>query len=174
MLLRGYRKEMFRPRCNPGFESLHCLAELDQDVAECLPYLNTVLGGFEYVLDPPAVTFKVQGKLITVHRDRIAINALRDEEEAERILQWLQREINDCWARRAEIEPCFQGLDRPKVFEILKLLPRTNCRLCGRPTCTVFAAQAAEGARGAADCPALSDGQRAGLAEYLGRFRFDD
>ena len=71
-LLKSYTKEIFRPACNPGFESVHCIALLDQDIFAVLPYLNAVLGGFEYVKDPPAVTFRTQGKMITVHGDRIA------------------------------------------------------------------------------------------------------
>lgn len=82
MLLKSYTKEISRPECNPSFQSLHCIAHLDQDVTEALPYLNAVLGGFEYIRDPPAVTFRVHGKLITVHPREIAVNALRDETEA--------------------------------------------------------------------------------------------
>ena len=67
MLLKTYTKEIFRPECNPSFQSLHCIAHLGEDVREALPYLNAVLGGFEYLKDPPAVTFRVQGKIITVH-----------------------------------------------------------------------------------------------------------
>ena len=74
MLLKGYTKEIFRPECNPSFQSLHCIAHLDQDVSEALPYLNAALGGFEYLKDPPAVTFRVQGKIITVHPREIAVN----------------------------------------------------------------------------------------------------
>ena len=102
MLLRGYRKEIFRPKCNPNFQTVHCIAHLDQDIAEALPYLNAILGGFEYLKDPPAVTLRVQGKLITVQSREIAVNALRDEQEAEKILQWLQREINEAWERRGK------------------------------------------------------------------------
>ena len=93
MLLIRYTKEIFRPECNPSFQSLHCIAHLDQDITEALPYLNTTLGGFEYLKDPPAVTFRVHGKIITVHPREIAVNALRNEEEAEKILEWLKREI---------------------------------------------------------------------------------
>jgi hypothetical protein len=32
MLLKSYRKEIFRPECNPSFQSLHCIAYLDQDI----------------------------------------------------------------------------------------------------------------------------------------------
>jgi hypothetical protein len=62
MLLRGYAKRTFRAECNPNFESLHCIAQFDQDVGEALPYLKASLGGFTYIKEPPSVTFRVHGK----------------------------------------------------------------------------------------------------------------
>lgn len=173
MMLESYTKRIFRAECNPHFESLHCIASLDQDVSEALPYLNAVLGGFEYLKDPPAVVFRSRGRLIAVHGRQIAINALKDEQEADKILEWLKREINQAWEKRAEITPSTEGAPKPQVFEILKLLPRTNCRECGEPTCMVFAARAAEGAKGAPDCPPLKAEARQCLDHYLGRFNFD-
>ena len=63
---------------NPEFESLHCIAHLEQDISAVLPYLNTVLGGFEYLNNPPALILKSRGRLITLHPQKIAINALKD------------------------------------------------------------------------------------------------
>jgi len=62
-MLKSYSKEIFRPECNPGFESVHCIAHLDQDISGVLPYLNAVLGGFDYLKDPPAVIFRSHGKM---------------------------------------------------------------------------------------------------------------
>jgi len=173
MLLQGYRKDIFRPECNPSFQSLHCIAHLDQDVGEVIPYLNTVLGGHQLTREPPSVTFKAHGKLITVHPREIAINALRDEQEADKILHWLQGEINETWDKRAEIQPKFEGLKKPQLFEILKRLPKTNCHECGLATCMVFAAQVAEGGKGPEDCPPLSEAGRKKLAAYLAPFDLD-
>ena len=173
MLLRSYTQEIFRPECNPNFQSLHCIAHLDQDVREALPYLNATLGGFEYFKDPPTVTFRIQGKIITVHPREIAVNALRDEEEATKILEWLKREINEAWEKRKEIEPKYEGAPKPKILEILKLLPKTNCRECGQPTCMVYATLAAQGVKDAEDCPALTQENKKLLQLYLARFEFD-
>jgi ArsR family metal-binding transcriptional regulator len=172
LLLKSYTRKIFRAECNPQFESLHCIARLDQDVSDALPYLNAVLGGFEYLKDPPAVMFRSRGRLITVQGREIAINALNDEAEADRILEWLKREINQAWENRAAITPSFDGAPRPQLFEILKLLPRTNCRDCGEPTCMVFAARAAEGVKTAANCPPLAGEARQRLEDYLSRFDF--
>jgi len=173
MLLKSYSKEIFRPECNPGFESVHCIAHLDQDISEVLPYLNAVLGGFEYLKDPPAVIFRVQGKLITLHGDKIAINALRDEAEADKILEWLKREINEAWEKHDQIRPSYEGAPKPKVIEILKLLPKTNCRKCGQPTCMVFATRVAEGVKGPEDCPDMDDEKKADLSDYMAQFHFE-
>jgi ArsR family metal-binding transcriptional regulator len=173
MLLESYKKEIFRPECNPSFQSLHCIAHLDQDIAEALPYLNATLGGFEYLKDPPAVTFRIQGKILTVHPREIAVNALRDEEEADKILEWMKREINDAWENRDKITPSYAGVPKPKILEILKLLPKTNCRECGQPTCMVFATLAAQGVKDAEDCPAVTEDKKRLLQTYLAHFGFD-
>jgi len=173
MVLKSYKKEIFRPECNPSFQSVHCIAYLGQNISEVLPYLNAILGGFEYLKDPPAVTFRIHGKLITVHPDKIAINALKDEAEADKILEWLKREINEAWEKRDQITPSYEGAPKPKVLEILKQLPKTNCRECGFPTCTVFAAKVAEGAKGPEDCPALDEQRLKALEEYMSQFKLD-
>ncbi len=174
MLLESYRLEIFNSACQPGAMSVHCFAHLDQDVGPALPYLNAVLGGFEYIKDPPSVTFKAQGKLISVHGRKIAINALKDETEARKIVEWLKREINQAWENRADLEPSFTAAPRPQVIEVLKRLPKTNCRKCGEPTCMVFAVRLCEGARGAAACPELDEFHRLNLDGYLSRFHLDD
>jgi ArsR family metal-binding transcriptional regulator len=51
--------------------------------------------------------------------------------------------------------------------------PRTHCKKCGQPTCTVFSAQVMEGGRGADDCPELTAGNREKLKGYLSGFDFD-
>jgi len=170
MLLQSYRLEIFNSACNPDAMAVHCFAHLDQDVGEALPYLNTVLGGFEYIQEPPSVTFKAHGKLITVHGLKIAINALKDEAEARKIVEWLKREINDAWENRERIVPSFKGAPRPQLIEILKLLPKTNCRQCGEPTCMVFAARVTEGAKGIDACLPLDPAQRPKLETYMRHF----
>jgi ArsR family metal-binding transcriptional regulator len=85
----------------------------------------------------------------------------------------MKQEINETWERRSEIEPRFEGAPKPKVFEILKLLPKTNCRECGQPTCMVFAAQAAEGGKGPEGCPPLSEEGKAKLQAYLEPFHLE-
>jgi ArsR family metal-binding transcriptional regulator len=173
MLLKGWIKEITRAECRPESQTVHCIARLNENIGEVIPYLNAVLGGYTYIKDPPSVTFRSQGKLISVHADHIAINANKDAEEAEKILQWLQREINDAWEKRDAITPSYEAAPQPQPFEILKFLPKTNCGKCGQPTCLVFASLAVEGGQGVANCPEMTPDQKKGLADYLGGFRFE-
>jgi len=173
VLLKSFRKRIFRAECNPNFESLHCIAELDQDVSGALPYLNAALGGFTFIKDPPSVTFRVHGKLITVYGDRIAVNALKNEEEAEKTINWLKEEINEAWEKRDQIQPSYESAPQPQVIEILKLLPRQKgCRTCGQPSCTVFANLVAGGAKTPEDCAPMQAEVRQKLRKYLSAFRF--
>lgn len=170
MLLQSYRLEIFNNECMPGAMSVQCFAHLDQDVSKALPYLNAELGGFEYINDPPSVTFKLHGKLLTVHGHKIAVNANKSEDEARKIVEWMKREINRVWESRATITPRYEGMPRPQMIQILKCLPKTNCRECGEPTCMVFATRVAEGVKSSDDCPALTLAAKAELDVYMQPF----
>ena len=113
MYLSGYAKSIFRPECNPSFESVHCIARLNEDVGEVLPYLNAVLRGTQYFSDPPEVMFHHYGRIIKVGAHEVAINALEDAAEADRILEWLRSEINRAWENRHTITPCYTGKGKP-------------------------------------------------------------
>jgi ArsR family metal-binding transcriptional regulator len=169
MMLKHYRKEFRRPP-NPSAKHLRCVAYLDEDISNVLPYLNTVLKGHQYITEPPSLTLKFNGKLITIYSQQIAINIVKDTAEADNILEWLKQEINDTWKRRDQIKPSFSTLRKPGVLNILKLLPKTNCKECGQPTCMVFALWVTEGKKGPEDCPQLDVRNKIKLQEYLERF----
>lgn len=173
MLLETYRLEIFNNECMPGAMSVQCFAHLDQEVTEALPFLNAELGGFTYIQDPPSVTFRLHGKLLTVHGKKIAVNALKDETEARKIVEWMKNEINRAWENRNTIKPRFEGMPRPQVIQILKYLPQTNCRECGEPTCLVFATRVAEGVKDSDDCPALTPTAKVSLDAYMKPFAID-
>ncbi|MCP4022094.1 MAG: Fe-S cluster protein [Desulfobacteraceae bacterium] len=173
MLLTGFTKEIFRSKCMPHAQSLHCYAHLNEDIGKVIPYLNSSLGGSSFSMDPPSVTFKIQGKLISVHANKIAINALRNEEETDKILNWLKNEINTAWQNRENIEPMFKSAPQPTLIEILKLLPKTNCKACHEPTCMVFATKVMEGLKDGDDCPDIDPENKTKLSKYLSCFHFE-
>lgn len=167
---RDVEWEFSRSRCNPSARSIHCIVHLKKDISQVIPYLNAELGGDACSQDPPFVTFKIMGRLLTVHPDRIAINAMEDMEQGKKVMRWIIGEINRIWEERDRIVPTYRVPPRPQPFEILKLLPRTNCGRCGLPTCMVFATQMAQGVRGAEECVEMDPKARERLEEYLSRF----
>jgi len=112
------------------------------------------------------LTLKFQAKLITLYPQMIAINMVKDEAEAKKILEWLKEEINNTWKKRSEIKPSFEVSPKPRILDILKLLPKDNCQECGLPTCLVFAVQVSEGGRVYDDCPKLNPLSKAKLKKY--------
>jgi len=169
MLLKQYRKEFCRPP-NPEAQHLRCVAYLDENISDVLPYLNTVLKGHQYIKKPPSLTLKFNGKLITLYAQEIGINIVKDEVEADKILKWLKKEINDTWKRRKEIKPSFEVAEKPGVIDILKQLPKSNCQECGKPTCMVFAVSVTEGEKSPEDCPPLDIQSKITLQNYLKQF----
>lgn len=159
MLLSGFSLEIFKSKCDSNAQGVHCFVHLDDNISEVLPYLNTNLGGFVYTEDPPSLTLKNYGKLLTLHPEKIA--------------DWLQREINETWDNRHKIEPSTTSARQPTLLEILKLLPKTNCRECHEPTCMVFASRVVEGVKDGNDCPPLSATNKEKLAAYLTAFNLE-
>jgi CO dehydrogenase/acetyl-CoA synthase gamma subunit (corrinoid Fe-S protein) len=65
--------------------------------------------------------------------------------------------LNAIWEDRRNITPSYATIERPKVLDIYKLLPRTNCKECGVPTCMAYAAGLVEGNLTLEGCPQLQD-----------------
>ena len=169
MLIQEYRKRFVRPP-NPTARHVRCFAYIDSDISEALPYLNAVMKGHRLYADPPSLTLKVRGKLITLTSHEIAINMVADEIEADEILTWLKEEINATWQRRGEIAPSFEVAAPPRILDILKLLSQTNCRACGQPTCLAFAVHLSQGTKVLKDCPVIDRAHFTRLQEYPRQF----
>lgn len=165
---KGFTKiEVFRAKCNSGFESLHCIAHLDRDISSLLPYLNTKLGGHEYIEDPPALMIRSFGRLITFHSKSVALNAVKDEKDVEKLLHWVTSELEEVQNDIKTIVPSYRSAPKPNFVRILSFLPRDNCGTCGASTCLEFATWLAQGISSPLDCPPLPKNNMSGLSEYL-------
>ncbi len=157
MLLEEIKNfEIFRPKCDSTKEVLHSIATFEADISSVFPYLNAELGGWDYDRKNQVILLKLSaGKWITLHAHEIAIRGARDMEESHALLAWIKGQINDIYARRENIVPRYTSQAGLKVMEILKLLPMTNCRMCGYATCMAYAAALREGEISLQDCPPL-------------------
>ena len=159
MLLKEIRNyDIFRPKMDATKEVLHSIATFDPDISPAFPYINAELGGWDYDRTNQVLLLKLSdGKWITLHPQKIAIRGARDLEESKALLVWINEQINDIYARRDQIEPRYTSQAGLKIMEILKLLPMTNCKLCGSATCMAYAAALREGETSLQDCPPLED-----------------
>lgn len=139
MLIETYDLEVFTPPCEPGAKRYAARARLMVDISEVLPCLNTTLRGAVYLPKANALTWKKGGHNIAFYAFEIATSNVEDREAAEKELKGLIDLVNRTWDRRAEITPDTTTRQRPTPMAIYKLLPNTNCKACGEPTCYTFA-----------------------------------
>lgn len=173
MLLSGYRKEISQSATDTPSHEMHCIAYLNEDICEVLPYLNAVLDGNVFIRVPPSFTFKLQRGCITVYARKIVLDAFNDEAVVDSFLIWIKQVINETWEKRETLIPKYYGNAKPHVIEIYELLPKTDCCKCGLETCMRFASLAARGAKDFMDCPELTLEEAIKLKDYLCRFYFD-
>jgi ArsR family metal-binding transcriptional regulator len=167
--------EIFRPKMDSTKEVLHAIATFTEDISPAFPYVNAELGGWDYNQANQVLLLKLaDGKWITLHPNQIAIRGARDIAEAHALLAWVQQQINDIYARRDTLTPRYASPAGLKIMEILKLLPLTNCKICGYAACMAFAAALREGEISLSACAPLWEAdyreKRKKLEAYLESF----
>jgi len=167
--------EIFRPKCDPTKEVLHAIADFEADISPAFPYLNAELGGWDYDRDNHVLLLKLSaGKWITLHPHKIAIRGCRDLEEAHALVEWIKGQVNAVYENRHHLAPRYTSQAGLKVMDILRLLPMTNCKVCGYSTCMAYAAALREGETTLESCQPLGEAEftakQAKLLEYLQSF----
>lgn len=157
MLITNYDIEVFTPPCEPGAERFSARALLMTDISEALPYLNATLRGAIYNRAAPALTWKKGGHNLAFHAYEIATSNVEDREAAVKELEGLIDLVNRTWERRHEITPDTTERQRPTAMAAYKLLPGTNCKQCGQPTCWNFALKLVASQVELAACTPLSE-----------------
>jgi len=154
-LIKTFDLDVFTPPCDPGTESWSAIAHFDDDISRTIPYLNAALKGAIFNQAAQALTWKSGGKTRVFHPHKIAVSNLQDRAEAEQTVSRMVALVNETWQKRDTIEPSFEQKQRPVPMAVFKLLPGTNCRECGQPTCFTFALKLTAGQQTVADCPPL-------------------
>ncbi len=146
---------------------IRLIAHISGDLTEVFPYLNAEMHSTSYDRNGPTLTFMDAYRMISLYQRRITVAKADELVDAWRTLEAIRRQVNAVWARRTEIEPCYEMRKRPPVLEILKRLPRTNCGLCGESTCMAFAARVWQGQRPAHQCQPIFAGDYTHLKDAL-------
>ena len=168
MLLRDYKvTKVRRNLCNP--EWILVSAELNDDIGEVFPYLNSVVKNAVYTPEAQNLNFKMDTGAVSLMPREIAVGQVTCEKDAIKVLDYVKEMINDTWEKRADITPIYERKGEIKAKEVLDFLPKTNCRDCGLPTCFAFAVALLKGHKRLKDCPALSGPEFAQDKEALAR-----
>jgi len=145
---------------------LPCLADASKirfhartsvDLSPVLPHLNAILPKAIYNPTSQSLTLYRDYRIICLQGMLVTGAKADDVEDARAILDWLRGLINRTWEHRSEITPCYERRERLTPLPVFELLPRTNCKACGFPTCLAFAAELAAERMSVLRCQPLFD-----------------
>jgi len=145
----------FIAQCFADTDKIRLIVHHDADIALLLPYINSVIKTAQYSPEIPAVSFKKGIRMITIYRDKVGLAKADDLLDAWECLKDVKERIEWVHEHKDEITPNFDMYTPPSALDVYKLLPRTNCKGCGRPTCMAFAAAVASGEANPDECPVL-------------------
>jgi ArsR family metal-binding transcriptional regulator len=138
MLFQSYKITRVLP-CLADPMKIRVIADVSEEIHEVFPYLNATLKGCIYNHAANTLTIRKDQVLITLHALHITLAKLEGENEAEDLLSWLKNLINETHEKRNQIEPNYSMAAELTALDIFKLLPGSNCKQCGEPSCLAFA-----------------------------------
>ena len=160
-LIEDYEIKLAEAACFPGSGRYGLLLTLPSDISDVFPYLNALLEETLYDRDNRVLIGAEEGRRYAFRPDEIRVSGLDDVAGAPEVARHVVDRVNRVWSERDRIEPCFKERKLPAVADIYRLLPRTNCRQCGRQTCLVFAAELRQDQGLLSDCPPLAQAEHA-------------
>jgi len=161
MPIRGYSGVSLETvGCSPGtaIPLWRASCNLDTDVSTLFPYINSIADDALYYEKPHSIQFTLDGIRCALYPDNLAAMPFKDRESIFSFFERLIGFLNDLEARKDSIEPNHEKYEPIPVFNIYKLLPRTNCKECGCPTCMAFAAALRNGEAALGQCSELNAG----------------
>ena len=155
-LIEDYEVELAEAGCSPDTGRFGLLVTLPGDISAVFPYLNALLEETLYDRDNRILIGAEMGRRYAFRPEEIRVSGLAEAAEAPEVARQVVERVNRTWRERDRIEPCFRERKLPAVADIYRLLPRTNCRQCGRQTCLVFAAELRDDLGLLYECPPLA------------------
>jgi ArsR family metal-binding transcriptional regulator len=145
-------------------KTLPCLAEPGKIIVigkpsrsldEVLPYMATLPGVISWNPETLALTLRRQPGFLTLQREETVITQVKDVQEGLELLVALRDSINAVWKHRDELVAVTKPRRTPRVLDVWSLLPQTNCKQCGEPTCMAFAVALLQANRVLDECPVM-------------------
>ena len=156
-IAKDYDLHLEAPACEPGAEYWNATARFKDDISDVFPYLNAEWKNAIYSPGAKQLTFQMEDRAVALKESEVTISNLPDRDSATIELEKVLGEINRIWMDRENLTPLHTARKRLVAMEIYQLLPQTNCKLCGQPTCFAFASKVTVGEAEVSACTPLFD-----------------
>lgn len=156
-IAKDYDLHLEAPGCEPGAEYWNATARFQEEISDVFPYLNAVWQNVIYSPAARQITWQREGSAVALKPREITISNLPDRDTATIEMEKILGEINRIWMDRDNIAPRHEPRKRLVAMEVYKLLPQTNCKLCGEPSCFAFASKLTVGEADVEACTPLFD-----------------
>lgn len=154
-IAKDYEMHLDAPACEPGAEYWNATARFQEDLSAVFPYLNAKWKEVIYSPNAQQITWSFEGHAVAIKPFEITISNLPDRDTATIEMEKIVGEINRIWMDREKITPLHKPRKRLVAMEVYQLLPQTNCRICGEPTCFAFASKITVGEADPKQCTPL-------------------
>ncbi len=154
-LITDHRFELIEDHHSPGSGRYGIRVLLPVDISASFPYLNTVLDDTLYDRENSILIGTNNRRRYAFRPHEIHVGMVADPSEASSIVNEVVELVNRVWKEHERIAPSFRERKLPTVYDIYKLLPGTNCKECGYPTCLACAADIRNGVISLEGCPLL-------------------
>src|SRR4030042_2665279 len=162
MLVKGYydfslRKGGAPLRTGSEFDTqMLAYFRLDGDISHLFPPINAGAKSASLLENPPFIRFVLDRFSCGLYPDHGVAASFITSQEARGFLDRLIDFLNDICERRDSLKPNYKKWNPVPVLQIFRLLPQTNCRSCGYPSCLAFAAALSTQKTSPERCPGFS------------------
>lgn len=129
---------------------------LDQYVSHLFPYINAILDDALYYEKPEHIRFLFNGYRCFLYTDSAVVHFFESKTAARDFIPGFIEFLNSVEAQKNNTRPNYDQIKPVPIIDILKILPKTNCKKCGYLTCMAFAAAVMKGKEGIDNCPDLA------------------
>ena len=129
--------------------------QLSNDLSPLFPYINAVADRARLFEKPVYIKFVLEKRLCAFYASEGAFTPVGDMAQALQFLQKLFDYIEDISKRSGSLIPSHKKFKPSSALDIYRLLPGSNCRICGYPTCMAFAAALSRQNTSIVNCPYL-------------------
>ncbi|HBG21317.1 MAG TPA: hypothetical protein DDY32_19125 [Desulfobulbaceae bacterium] len=130
--------------------------QLAEDLSPLFPYINAVADHARFYERSVYVNFVFEKRLCAFYSKEGAFAPIGDMAEALGFLPKLFDYIADIARRSPDIVPSHKKFKPSSALDIYRLLPGSNCRICGYTTCIAFAAALSRQNTSVVNCPHLT------------------